>query len=88
MDPNAIIAAARAEIERIERLRVGLVDTKQRLIDENQQLRDRSDRALNEQREVSRRTQELAALLRERRRGIGDLDREAQQIRFQLKDAT
>ncbi len=86
-DPDQIAAAARAEIERIGVLRAGLVETKQRLSVEGQQLSARTDRAADEQRQVSRRAQELASILRERRRGIGDLDHEAQQLRFQLKDA-
>jgi hypothetical protein len=87
VDPEKIVAAARAEIERIGTLRQGLVETKQRLIVEGEQLKDRSNQALSEQSQVSRQSQELATLLRERRRGIGDLDREAQRLRLQLKDA-
>ncbi len=81
------MAAAVAEIGRIGTLRAGLVETKQRLIVEGDQLRQRSDQAVNEQSQVSRRSQELANILRERRRGIGDLDRESQQLRLELKDA-
>ena len=87
VDPERIVAAARAEIRRIGVLRAGLVETKQQLITEGDQLRQRSDQAVNEQSLVSRRSQELANVLRERRRGIGDLDREAQQLRLELKDA-
>ncbi len=87
VDPDQISAAARAEIERINVLRAGLVETKQRLFTEGQQLSERTDRAADEQRQVSRRAQQIANILRERRRGIGDLDHEAQQLRFQLKDA-
>ena len=87
VDPDEIVTAARAEIERIGALRGGLVETKQRLSVEGQQLSARTDRALDEQRQVSRRALELAGILRERRRGIGDLDHEAQQLRLQLKDA-
>jgi hypothetical protein len=87
VDADQIAAAARAEIERIGVLRAGLVETKQRLSVEGEQLSLRTDRAADEQRLVSRRAQELAGILRERRRGIGDLDREAQQLRLQLKDA-
>ena len=87
VDPDQIAAAARAEIERIGVLRAGLVETKQRLSSEGQQLSARTDRAADEQRQASRRAQEIAAILRERRRGIGDLDHEAQQLRLQLKDA-
>jgi hypothetical protein len=87
VDPDQIVSAARAEIERIETLRQGLVETKKRLVIENDQLGLRADQATHEQRTASRRSQELAAILRERRRGIGDLDREAQGLRGQLKDA-
>jgi len=87
VDPDQIAAAARAEIERIGVLRTGLVETKRRLSSEGQQLSARTDRAADEQRQVSKRAQEIAAILRERRRGIGDLDHEAQQLRLQLKDA-
>jgi hypothetical protein len=87
VDPEQIVVAAQAEIRRIEALRSGLVETQRRLVVEGQQLRDRSDNALNEQSVVARRTQELATILRERRRGIGDLDNEAQQLRLQLRDA-
>jgi hypothetical protein len=86
VDPEKIVAAARAEIDRIGTLRAGLVETKQRLIAEGDQLTERSNIAADEQSEVSRRSQQLATVLRERRRGIGDLDREAQQLRLQLKD--
>jgi hypothetical protein len=86
VDPDQIAAAARAEIERIGVLRAGLVETKQRLSTEGQQISVRTDRAAEEQRQVFRQAQELAGILRERRRGIGDLDREAQQLRLQLKD--
>lgn len=87
VDPEKIVTAAKAEIERIGALRNGLVETKQRLIAEGDQLKDRSSQAVTEQSRVSRVSQEMATLLRERRRGIGDLDREAQQLRLQLKDA-
>ncbi len=87
VDPDQIAAAAGAEIERINVLRAGLVETKQRLSSEGEQLSARTDRAADEQRQVSRRVQEIAAILRERRGGIGDLDQEAQQLRLQLKDA-
>lgn len=87
VDPNQIVSAARAEIERINTLRYGLVETKRRLVIENDQLTQRADRAADEQRVVARRSQELALILRERRRGIGDLDREAHEHRVQLKDA-
>ena len=87
VDPNQIVSAAHAEIERIGVLRHGLVETKRRLVVENDQLTVHADRAADEQRVVSRRSQELALILRERRRGIGDLDREAQELRVQLKDA-
>ncbi|MET4232290.1 hypothetical protein ACVWXN_006034 [Bradyrhizobium sp. i1.4.4] len=87
VDPSQIVSAARAEIDRITMLRHGLVETKGRLITENDQLDRRANSAADEQRVVSRRSQELAVLLRERRRGIGDLDREAQVLRSQLKDA-
>jgi hypothetical protein len=87
VDPAQIVSAARAEIERINTLRQGLVETKRRLVIENDQLTRRADQAADEQRVVSRRSQELVAILRERRRGIGDLDREAHEHRVQLKDA-
>jgi hypothetical protein len=87
VDPERIVAAARAEIERIEVLRAGLVETKQRLSVEGQQLSARTDRAAAEQRVVSRQAQEIASVLRERRGGIGSLDTEAQQLRLHLKDA-
>jgi hypothetical protein len=87
VDPDQIAAAARAEIGRIGALRAGLVETKLRLSAEGQQLSVRTDRAADEQRQFSRRAQEIATILRERRRGIGDLDQEAQQLRLQLKDA-
>jgi hypothetical protein len=87
VDPIEIVSAARAEINRIERLRTGLVETKQRLLVERDLLSNRSDRALNERRQVEQRVQQLRSVLRERRRGIGDMDREAQQLRLVLKDA-
>ena len=87
VDPDQIVSAARAEIERIGILRHGLLETKRRLVIENDQLTQRAGRAADEQRVMSRRSQELALVLRERRRGIGDLDREAHELRVQLKDA-
>jgi hypothetical protein len=87
VDPEKIVEAARAEIERIGALRSGLIETKQRLAIEGDQLENKSTQAIDEQARVSRRAQELSTILRERRRGIGDLDREAQQLRFNLKDA-
>jgi hypothetical protein len=84
-DPDQIAAAARAEIERIALLRVGLVETKQRLSAEERQLVARADRAADEQRNVWGRAREMGTILRERRRGIGDLDQEARQLRLQLR---
>jgi hypothetical protein len=87
VDPNIIEKAARSEMERINKLRQGLTETKVRLVTENEQLMLRSEQAIGEQQAVSKRSQQLALILRERRRGIGDLDREAQTLRAQLKDA-
>ncbi|BBZ93063.1 ATP-binding protein [Bradyrhizobium diazoefficiens] len=86
-DPGKIVMAARSEIERISLLRQGLKETKARLAAENDQLTQRTEQAVSEQRTASQRSQQLALVLRERRRGIGDLDREAQSLRVQLRDA-
>lgn len=56
VDPNQIVSAARAEIERIETLRQGLVETKRRLIIENDQLTRRVHEAGDQQRSASRRS--------------------------------
>jgi hypothetical protein len=87
VDPNKIVLAANSEIGRINLLREGLRETKARLAAENSQLTLRTEQAVIEQRTVSQQSQQLAMVLRERRRGIGDLDREAQSLRMQLRDA-
>lgn len=87
VDPNKIVVAARSEMDRINMLRQGLNETKVRLIGENDQLTQRTEQAVTEQRVVSQQSQQLALMLRERRRGIGDLDREAQSLRAGLRDA-
>lgn len=87
VDPSKIVLAAQAEMDRINTLRQGLSETKLRLVSEKEQLTQRGERAASEQRAVAQQSHQLALVLRERRRGIGDLDREAQSVREQLKDA-
>jgi hypothetical protein len=87
VDPSKIVVAARSEMDRVSILRQGLMETKVRLASENEQLARRTVQAAGEQHVVSQQSQQLALVLRERRRGIGDLDRDAQFLRAQLKDA-
>ncbi len=87
VDPESIIVAAGAEIDRITLLRSGLVETREQLSAEGGQLRERTDRAITDYESAFRHASNLNSVLREKRRGVGDLDREARELRKQLLDA-
>lgn len=84
VDASGLAAAALAEIERIKGLRIGLLDTKCALEDERASTQVRAERAFLLFREEDRRASQLSITLRDRRRGAGDLNREASQLRSEL----
>lgn len=86
VDPKTISDAAAAEIQRITVLRSGLAETQQRLTAELQEVTAREERAEAARKATDSLMETSSAALRERRRGVSDLQRDAQQLRLKLRD--
>lgn len=87
IDPKAVQAACEAEIARVEQLRAGLKDTRKRLERESRDLGKRITANESESERVRASSTQLWDVLRERRKGVGELSREAAELRNGLRSA-
>jgi hypothetical protein len=86
VDPKKMIAAAEAEISRIKQLQQGLADTRSRLAQDHETMTRRSGDIIKESETTDRRAADAFVELRNRRKGVGEIDAGARQLRMQLRN--